>query len=572
MSKSEVFENYAKIAEEAGLVSSAVEDSRKIKKYKKEQDPRLGSDDISTIEALYGVKPDNSVKYEENIMEAAHKAPVVIAPSYDKTQALVENEIERQKIDFNIVMGPLSDGSNAHTYKKYAEKELVLQLVRIANDMDNSGSDELRVLADNCLAMLKKKANFLDDIEETAKGAGTGAAIGGVIGGVLGAIFGEGAGAIPGAKAGLWLGGAAGGIAAALLKTGPQAKSISFNAEDAKSQLEDLRKKVNAEQEVLFLQEFESKLDMLSSLASQYNALIAKIQLENLHEQQSNADQELANTTTVSLKETIQTIEKYHQLFLTKVKSGVYSEADAHSKLLTPIYYFIDTDVEDATKSLDVLSKLLNDFNSTLSSIATTAQNAGQNSRQQVENFKAPIHGDWASSGGFTYQTTSSHPKGHMGVDMRAAMGTPVYPLADGIVSYAGTDPLGGNVVNVQHENGLRTYYAHLSSINVEKGQKVSTNDVLGTVGMSGNAAHTVPHLHFQVWQNGQIQDPANFFSVPAYTDERTDKKQTRHNENIYSQEQEYLNNKNNDYSDIFEAARITPSKEEQDFFKQILR
>lgn len=158
MVKSEIFDNYAKIAEAAGLV--AAEDSRKIKKYKKESDPRLGSDDISTIEALYGVKPDNSVKYEENIMEAAHKEPVVIGPSYDKIQALVENEIERQKIDFNIVMGPLSDGSNAHTYKKYAENELMLQLVRIANDMDNKGAEELRILADDCLNAMVKKSQF----------------------------------------------------------------------------------------------------------------------------------------------------------------------------------------------------------------------------------------------------------------------------------------------------------------------------------------------------------------------------------------------------------------------------
>lgn len=133
-------------------------------------------------------------------------------------------------------------------------------------------------------------------------------------------------------------------------------------------------------------------------------------------------------------------------------------------------------------------------------------------------NYTAPIHGEWKSSGGFTYQPNATHPTGHMGVDMRAPAGTPVYPLAGGVVSNVGTDPKGGNVINVDHGNGIKTYYAHLSTVKVQKGDKVTINTELGTVGNTGNASHTFPHLHFQVWDNGAIQDPAKFFSVPPYT------------------------------------------------------
>lgn len=132
--------------------------------------------------------------------------------------------------------------------------------------------------------------------------------------------------------------------------------------------------------------------------------------------------------------------------------------------------------------------------------------------------FTAPLHGEWHSSGGFTYQPNPTHPKGHMGVDMRAPAGTPVYPLAPGVVSGVGTDPMGGNIVNVQHAGGVRTYYAHLSVVKVQKGDRVTKDTVLGNVGNTGNASHTFPHLHFQVWQDNQIQDPAKYFSVPAYT------------------------------------------------------
>jgi murein DD-endopeptidase MepM/ murein hydrolase activator NlpD len=124
--------------------------------------------------------------------------------------------------------------------------------------------------------------------------------------------------------------------------------------------------------------------------------------------------------------------------------------------------------------------------------------------------YTAPIHATWHSSGGFTAK--------HHGVDMRCPAGTSVYPLAPGIVSNVGTDPMGGNIVNVAHANGVKTYYAHLSTANVQKGDKVGVNTVLGTVGNTGNARHTFPHCHFQVWENGQIQDPARFFNVPAYT------------------------------------------------------
>ena len=149
---------------------------------------------------------------------------------------------------------------------------------------------------------------------------------------------------------------------------------------------------------------------------------------------------------------------------------------------------------------------------------AGTSTTPSQEPISSPGSYTPPIHDQWHSSGGFTYQPNPTHPKGHMGVDMRAPGGTPVHPMAPGVVSNVGTDPMGGNVVNIQHAGGVRTYYAHLSTVSAQKGDKVDTNSVIGTVGNTGNASHTVPHLHFQVWHDNQIQDPAKYFSVPAYT------------------------------------------------------
>lgn len=151
--------------------------------------------------------------------------------------------------------------------------------------------------------------------------------------------------------------------------------------------------------------------------------------------------------------------------------------------------------------------------------VAPSKEPSSINPPPAASAYQAPLKGDWRSSGGF--DPVSVRPngrKGHMGVDMRAPAGTPIYPLAPGVVTNVGTDPLGGNVVNVQHADGVRSYYAHMSTIKAQKGDKVDTNTVLGNVGNTGNAMHTVPHLHFQVWKDNQIQDPARYFSVPRYT------------------------------------------------------
>lgn len=164
--RSEIFDKYAKLMEENGLISLSEDEviqpeepkeSPKLRKYKKSPHPRAGSDDIETIEALYGVKPDNSIKYDYNIMEAAHPKPVVIAPSYDRLNALVENNNERHNIICNIVMKPNDGISN---YRKYAKQELLMELIRVANDMDNFGHDELRKLADNCIDEISVKKKF----------------------------------------------------------------------------------------------------------------------------------------------------------------------------------------------------------------------------------------------------------------------------------------------------------------------------------------------------------------------------------------------------------------------------
>lgn len=92
----------------------------------------------------------------------------------------------------------------------------------------------------------------------------------------------------------------------------------------------------------------------------------------------------------------------------------------------------------------------------------------------------------------------------HQGIDIPSRYGQKVYPFEHGKVVSAGWDGGFGKKVVVKHEDGLFTTYAHLSSIQVVKGQPVSTKTTVGNVGTTGYA--TGAHLHFEIRsKNGAI-------------------------------------------------------------------
>jgi murein DD-endopeptidase MepM/ murein hydrolase activator NlpD len=98
--------------------------------------------------------------------------------------------------------------------------------------------------------------------------------------------------------------------------------------------------------------------------------------------------------------------------------------------------------------------------------------------------------------------------KKHEGVDYAAPTGTEVRSVGDGVVDFAGVQNGYGNVIILQHRNNYKTVYAHLSRINVRKGESVSQGQNIGAVGATGWA--TGPHLHFEYRINGVYTDPQN--------------------------------------------------------------
>jgi murein DD-endopeptidase MepM/ murein hydrolase activator NlpD len=99
----------------------------------------------------------------------------------------------------------------------------------------------------------------------------------------------------------------------------------------------------------------------------------------------------------------------------------------------------------------------------------------------------------------------------HSGVDFAAPTGTPIYAAAGGVVESAERHPEYGNLVKIDHGNGLSTWYAHTSKFVVKVGDIVRKGQQIALVGATGRA--TGPHLHFEVRVNGTPQNPLKYLA-----------------------------------------------------------
>ena len=98
----------------------------------------------------------------------------------------------------------------------------------------------------------------------------------------------------------------------------------------------------------------------------------------------------------------------------------------------------------------------------------------------------------------------------HRGVDLAAALKSPVRAIRSGTVVEVGYHRGLGRFIQLEHRRQLQSLYAHLAEVTVAVGARVRQGAIIGTVGKTGNARHPwiAPHLHLEVWQDGRAIDP----------------------------------------------------------------
>ena len=198
-----------------------------------------------------------------------------------------------------------------------------------------------------------------------------------------------------------------------------------------------------------------------------------------------------------------------------KVYVNTMEEAEDLVASLKENYNEIEPDLVINTIYLDDVSEV-NDENIKLAKEKMTA-NLQEELEEKQEKESRTVNGIYLAYTPVTGRITSrfgaresirNHT--HKGIDIGAAGGTTIVATAGGTVTYAGWNSGGyGNLVKIDHGNGVETYYGHCSKVYVKKGQQVEAGEKIAAVGSTGRS--TGNHLHFEIRLNGAQVNPQKY-------------------------------------------------------------
>lgn len=145
--------------------------------------------------------------------------------------------------------------------------------------------------------------------------------------------------------------------------------------------------------------------------------------------------------------------------------------------------------------------------------IVAELRNTVSETRFWSEPFERPVPGCRVSPFGVR-RLHNGRPTGnyHAGIDQRGAAGTPVRAVADGVIRIVRPLTVQGNMVGIDHGQGLTSQYLHLSSFAVTEGSRIAKGDVIAYVGSTGRS--TAPHLHWSLTANGVAINPEQWVSL----------------------------------------------------------
>jgi murein DD-endopeptidase MepM/ murein hydrolase activator NlpD len=172
-----------------------------------------------------------------------------------------------------------------------------------------------------------------------------------------------------------------------------------------------------------------------------------------------------------------------------------------------------DLSLNDLSRQVDLLTRQMDDRTEKLGIL--DALMIFDSAKKKLLPSVMPVEGGWYSSNfGWRIDPFNGARAFHDGMDFMAEVGTLAVAAAGGVVIYSDWHPQYGNMIEIDHGNGLITRYAHLSKRLAKIGDVVLSGREIGQVGSTGRA--TGPHLHFEVRQNGAPLNPSHFLRLPG--------------------------------------------------------
>ena len=168
--------------------------------------------------------------------------------------------------------------------------------------------------------------------------------------------------------------------------------------------------------------------------------------------------------------------------------------------------------IKESAERIDKISKRLVVQSKSLDEIASLAEEkeALLKTIPAIQPIQNKDLSRVASGYGMRVHPILKYRKMHNGMDFTAPPGTPIYATGDGKVTKAGIGSGYGKMVIIEHGFGYKTYYAHMSKYNTSVGKNVKRGEIIGYVGNTGLSSG--PHLHYEVWKNGSVVNPVNFY------------------------------------------------------------
>ncbi|MBF2063827.1 MAG: M23 family metallopeptidase [Calothrix sp. C42_A2020_038] len=224
---------------------------------------------------------------------------------------------------------------------------------------------------------------------------------------------------------------------------------------------------------------------------------------------------------TVSSGETLESIAQVYNLTpktILTMNPGLQSPIKAGNQILIPPYNGIIVEVppsmtwRDIAKQYKIRADVLFEINgcqknprlvfvpqSKRPDITRTQPPSPNSTPSRFAGYPLASTGKVVLSYGWQTNTKTGEVFFHSGIDLLAPLGTSVLAIGEGTVAFAGEQGTYGNLVIINHGQGIQTRYAQLETIKVAVGQQVQQGEILGTVGATGKPTSPQPHLHFEV-------------------------------------------------------------------------